>query len=124
MHKPMRRQTPQQKKQDVYEKDHYNLAEMPHLFRKGKPRKKKGVNRQERSRARNLIRSAVLQAQEENLTSNALKKVAEPICSFPWKGALTVREIVEIKMANRVSRKKFRACKKHKNAQISNDNAV
>ncbi|HEY0073097.1 MAG TPA: hypothetical protein VGB77_03270 [Abditibacteriaceae bacterium] len=119
MEKPTRRKTPYEKKQDVYDKDRFGTKEMPHLFRKAKPRKKKGVNRQERSRARNLIRSAILESQEENLTTSALKKVADPIGNFPWKGARPVREIIARKMQSRALRTQFRACKKHKAAPLS-----
>lgn len=124
MDKPARRKMPQQKKQDVYDKDRLAIPESPHQFRKGKPRKKKGVNRQERSRTRNLIRSAIINAEEENLAAPILKTVAEPIRSFPWKGADTVRTIVARKLASRKAREQFSHFKKYKSAPTSDSKGV
>ncbi len=118
--KSTRRKTPFEKKQDVYDKDHRGNKENPHRFRKGKPRKKKGVNRQERSRTRNLIRNAMLHAAEENLSVPLLKTMAEPIRSFPWKGASTVRDIVARKIECRARRQQFSLWKKKKSAASGN----
>lgn len=124
MEKPTRRKTPYEKKQDVYDKDRFGDKEFPHLFRKGKPRKKKGVNRQERSRTRNLIQSSILNGEEENLAAPILKRVADPIYHFPWKGARTVRDIVASKVKRRALREEFSHFKKQKAAPTSDSKGV
>lgn len=124
MDKPARRKTPQQKKQDIYDKDRFGDKEFPHLFRKGKPRKKKGVNRQEHSRTRNLIQNSILNGEVENLAAPILKTVADPIYHFPWKGARTVRTIVARKLASRKAREEFSHFKKQKAAPTSDSKGV
>ena len=98
-----RRKTPYEKKQDEYDKDRFAHAEYPHLFRRAKPRKKKGVNRNERRKVREIIHRAVEVGAEESVSVPLIETVAKPIRRFPYKGATPLRQIVEWKLSRRTA---------------------
>ncbi|MGI4788555.1 MAG: hypothetical protein ACRYFS_06865 [Janthinobacterium lividum] len=96
-----RRKSPQQKKQEDYDRKRISIPEYPHLHRRNYPRVKKRFKRMERRIGQAIINLALLKGCADEVSDAMLKTVSVRL-KGPKQGASTLREIVERKLDRRV----------------------
>lgn len=102
--KTERRKSPQQKKQDEYDKDMRPMIENPHAFRKNWPRKKARVNRIKRRRIQRAVSTALAKNSIDNLSAESLKTI-RPLGQWKKTGIISLRQNVENKLERRRSKR-------------------
>src|SRR6516164_7479046 len=102
-----KKKTPQEKKEAVYEKDHYTFPwASPHGFRKTWKKKKNHVNRVVRRKSKNLLHAVEKSSyehsspEEESLTAELFRKGLSRK-KLRKVGVVTLREKVEQKKDRR-----------------------
>ncbi len=98
--KTERRKSPQQKKQDEYDKDMRPLLENPHALRKNWPKKKARVNRKKRKHNQTAIRAA-LSKDIVGGPSPELLKTVESLQQFKKHYIISLRQNVKDKLTRR-----------------------
>ncbi len=98
--KSERHKSPQQKKQEDYDKDMRPLIENPHAFRKNWPKKKARINRKRRHHLQTLLQAAIACGQADGLSPELLKTV-EPLQQVKKQGIRSLRQNVQAKLKRR-----------------------
>lgn len=92
-----RRKSPQQKKQEEYDKDMRPRIEAPHAFRQNWPKKKARINRLKRRRIQAIVRTTMVKGDMDDASPELLKTV-EPLQQIKKMEIISLREDVEAKL--------------------------